>query len=60
MRAAFLENENVQLKKEVNEVSNTNTTIRNDITFLSKRLRQYQCNRQQPTQPVRSGLSHPV
>merc|ERR1719219_1876182 len=37
MRAAFLESENIQLKKDVNEVTNKNTIIRNDVTFLSKR-----------------------
>ena len=46
MRAAFLEEENGQLQKEVEESINTNTIIRNDVTFLSRRLSQYQCNRQ--------------
>ena len=46
MRAAFLEDENGKLQKEVDETVNMNTIIRNDVTFLSKRLSQYQCNRQ--------------
>ena len=46
MRAAFLEDENGKLQKEVDETINMNTIIRNDVTFLSKRLSQYQCNRQ--------------
>ena len=49
MRAAFLEEENGKLKKDVDEVNNMNTIIRNDVTFLSKRLGQYQCNRQPQT-----------
>ena len=46
MRAAFLEDENGKLQKEVDETINMNTIIRNDVTFLSRRLSQYQCNRQ--------------
>ena len=52
MRAAFLEDENGKLKKEVDETINTNTIIRNDVTFLSKRLSQYQCNRHPQTTAI--------
>ena len=42
MRAAFLEEENGQLQKEVHEAINTNTIIRNDVTFLKRRLSEYE------------------
>ena len=51
MRAAFLERENEQIKKDINEFTNINDVIRNDIKFLSRRLSHYQGNRQQPVQP---------
>ena len=55
MRAAFLERENEQMKKDVNEFININEVIRNDIKFLSRRLGQYQGNRQ-PVQPQTTSM----